>query len=295
VRTLLSLATLHIRENLATQLDQSLRPAHMQLKHFSEFETFLAYVTDHRQSLDCLIVDVNDAIADFQLLRSQALFLPMLVLLPDHDPDASPSLVAPQPGSVSYHYHTAELAIEYGQIENVEYWINEAINRFIALSLDMDLAIAGSPKRDTREGEGTARKGISEQQRRLTDKLKERLGYLAVYYKRNPENFLRYLSSTRQKEFLDQLKLEYRQIILNYFTPDSALNQRIDHFVHEAFFADVPVAKVVELHIGLMDEFAKQLKLEGRSEEILLDYRLTLVDVLAHLCEMYRRSIPRES
>lgn len=43
-----------------------------------------------------------------------------------------------------------------------------------------------------------------------------------------------------------------------------------------------------------MDEFGQQLKLEGRSEEILLDYRLVIIDILAHLCEMYRRSIPRE-
>jgi circadian clock protein KaiA len=27
---------------------------------------------------------------------------------------------------------------------------------------------------------------------------------------------------------------------------------------------------------------------------VLLDYRLTLIDSLAHLCEMYRRSVPRE-
>ena len=44
----------------------------------------------------------------------------------------------------------------------------------------------------------------------------------------------------------------------------------------------------------LMDEFAQQLKLEGRNEDILLDYRLALIDIVAHLCEMYRRSIPRE-
>ena len=44
----------------------------------------------------------------------------------------------------------------------------------------------------------------------------------------------------------------------------------------------------------LMEAFSQQLKLEGRSEEVLLDYRLTLIDVLAHLAEMYRRSIPRE-
>jgi circadian clock protein KaiA len=45
----------------------------------------------------------------------------------------------------------------------------------------------------------------------------------------------------------------------------------------------------------LMDEFSKQLKLEGRNDDILQDYRLTLIDAIAHLCEMYRRSVPRES
>ena len=44
----------------------------------------------------------------------------------------------------------------------------------------------------------------------------------------------------------------------------------------------------------LMEEFSNQLKLEGRSEDVLLDYRLTLIDIIAHLCEMYRRSVPRE-
>jgi circadian clock protein KaiA len=40
-----------------------------------------------------------------------------------------------------------------------------------------------------------------------------------------------------------------------------------------------------------MDEIIKQLKLEGRSEEVVLDYRLTLIDVIAHLCERYRRAM----
>ena len=44
-----------------------------------------------------------------------------------------------------------------------------------------------------------------------------------------------------------------------------------------------------------MEEFSNQLKLEGRNEDILLDYRLTLIDIIAHLCEMYRRSVPRET
>lgn len=130
---------------------------------------------------------------------------------------------------------------------------------------------------------------------RLAEKLKERLGYLGIYYKRSSKNFLRYMSLPQRQELLQQLKVDYREIILSYFSPESGLNQKIDNFVNVAFFADVPIAQIVEIHMGLMDEFSKQLKLEGRSDEVLQDYRLTLIDAIAHLCEMYRRSIPRES
>ncbi len=126
----------------------------------------------------------------------------------------------------------------------------------------------------------------------MTNKLKERLGYLGVYYKRNPQNFLRNLSPLEKQELLEQLKADYRKIVLSYFANDKNLNELIDDFVNTVFFTDIPVSQVVEIHMELMDEFAKQLKLEGRSEDILLDYRLTLIDTIAHLCEMYRRSIP---
>jgi circadian clock protein KaiA len=52
------------------------------------------------------------------------------------------------------------------------------------------------------------------------------------------------------------------------------------------------VNKVVEIHVDLIDGFWKQLKLEGHKNDFLQDYRLALLDVLAHLCEMYRRSVP---
>jgi circadian clock protein KaiA len=132
------------------------------------------------------------------------------------------------------------------------------------------------------------------QQRRLADKLKERLGYLGVYYKRNPKSFYRNLEPAEKQEFLEQLALEYREIILTYFNQSVDINQEIDQFVNSAFFADISVSQILEIHINLMDEFSQHLKLEGRSEEILLDYRLALIDILAHLGEMYRRSIPRE-
>ncbi len=132
------------------------------------------------------------------------------------------------------------------------------------------------------------------QQHRLADKLRERLGYVGVYYKRDPNCFLKRLPEPERQEYYRKLRSTYHEIILHYFRPKSELNQRIDEFVNLAFFADVSVSQVLEIHMELMDAFAKQLKLEGRSDEVLLDYRIALIDVIAHLCELYRRSIPRE-
>ena len=63
-------------------------------------------------------------------------------------------------------------------------------------------------------------------------------------------------------------------------------------FVNTAFFSDLPITNTVEIHVDQIDEFWKQLRLEGHKSEFLQDYRLALLDVMAHLCEMYRRSIP---
>jgi len=168
--------------------------------------------------------------------------------------------------------------------------IDRAIAQFLKLSTPVPVDDQSANVGAT--AQLTAQSLLQRQQRRLAEKLRERLGYLGVYYKRNSQNFLRNLSPAEKLKFLEQLKLSYRQIVLSYFSEDNAVNNQIDEFVNLAFFADVPVTQVVEIHMELMDEFAKQLKLEGRSEEILLDYRLTLIDAIAHLCEMYRRSIP---
>ena len=45
-------------------------------------------------------------------------------------------------------------------------------------------------------------------------------------------------------------------------------------------------------YTNLIDEYWKKLRLEGHKNDFLQDYRLALLDVMAHLCEMYRRSIP---
>ncbi len=96
-----------------------------------------------------------------------------------------------------------------------------------------------------------------------------------------------------QQALLQQIKSDYRQILINYFTTDKTLKEKIDKFINAVFCANIPVPQIIEIHMDIIEEFSKQLKLEGRSNESLLDYRLTLIDVLAHLCEVYRSSIPK--
>jgi KaiA C-terminal domain len=101
------------------------------------------------------------------------------------------------------------------------------------------------------------------------------------------------MTTADQQALLQQIKSDYRQILISYFIPNKVLPEKIDKLVNALFCANIPVPQIIEIHMDLIDEFSKQLKLEGRSEDALLDYRLTLIDILAHLCETYRRSIPK--
>lgn len=114
------------------------------------------------------------------------------------------------------------------------------------------------------------------------------------YYKQEFKQFFHQMPLERQQLFLQQLKSDYGQIILNYFNADTKLKEKIEKFINKAFCSNITATQIIEIHMELIDEFSKQLKLEGRSDDILLDYRLTLIDILAHLCEMYRCSIPKK-
>ena len=248
-------------------------------------EDFFQLIDHQKQQLDCLVLQEGDSLTiALPHLHAEAALLPA-VIFKSSDRSIDPKL-APQ-------YHTAEVWASLNELNRIETWIDHAIEGFLSLSPACQLPHSVASTDLTRDL--MRQNFLMLQQRRLTNKLKERLGYLGIYYKRSPKNFLRYLPPDDQAELLSQLRVEYRAIVLGYFLDDHDLNQQIDNFVNAAFFADVPVSQIVEIHMELMDEFAKQLKLEGRSEEILLDYRLTLIDTIAHLCEMYRRSIPRES
>ena len=265
---------------------------------------FFQLIEQEKQHLDCLILQFDAELPQMiNWLYGQASLLPAVIidttLARDHTPAiAVSSGVLPPDSSIStaaelaFTYHTAEVHVASNQLPEIDCYIDQAIRQFLALSPNWRSA---APVLTDLTPDQSTLDVLIREQNRLTEKLKERLGYLGVYYKRNPQNFFRHLPLHQKQELLDKLKLEYREIVLRYFANDGTLNQRIDDFVNTVFFTDIPVAQIVETHMELMDEFSKQLKLEGRSEEILLDYRLTLIDTIAHLCEMYRRSIPRES
>ena len=243
---------------------------------------FLKFI-EQEINIDCLLMHQCQELP-FVLsnLQQKAKFFPAVIVLNLEKEELENNYLQKK----EFIYHEEEVKLISSELNCLEAEIEKAIGQFFNLS---------SPSKSQETPDNKEQNTIHSQQERLAEKLRERLGYLGVYYKRNPQNFLRNMPPGERQQFLDQLKSRYRKIVLSYFSQNNTLNNQIDEFVNIAFFSDVPVTKIVEIHMDLMDDFSKQLKLEGRNEELLLDYRLTLIDTIAHLCEMYRRSIPKES
>lgn len=251
-------------------------------------------VVEENSNIDCLILqEYSESTALIYQLQEKSILLPAVIIKKAEREDTDVTNSQEQQHFQRVIYHQAEVLLTINQVSQIDAYIEQAIQQFLKLSASS--SSTDRSKKSTQTGDENTKNMLHKQQRRLAEKLRERLGYLGVYYKRNPRNFIRNMPPGERRKFLEQLKSEYRQIVLNYFSGEHTLNNQIDEFVNLCFFADIPVTQIVEIHMDLMDEFSKQLQLEGRRDEILLDYRLTLIDTIAHLCEMYRRSIPRES
>ena len=174
-------------------------------------------------------------------------------------------------------YHPEELHLPDDQLAQLGYNVDAAISRFLRQS-----------RADGRQEDSSSSRAVSNH----SDRLQERLGYLGVFYKRDPSRFLGSLPPEERRDLLLSLQRTYRDLLASYFSDPAAANQALESFVNTAFFSDLPITRTVEIHVDLIDEFWKQLSLEGHKHDFLQDYRLALLDVMAHLCEMYRRSIP---
>ena len=304
LRSPLSICIFYQSDALVQSLIQYLRGAPPEeqvggryaVTQFNVAEEFFSYLGQGTHHIDCLVLEDGAALPTLMdHLKQQEVFFPIVILRPDPvDSSSKQALNSPEDALSAFDYSSSVLMLYTDSLNQIRFAIDEAISKFIQLVPHTQTA---EPQNAPESAEFPTSRSLSlkAQQLRLAEKLKERLGYLGVYYKRNPQNFLRHMTHTQRETLLRQLQEEYREIILSYFSDAPNLNQKIDNFVNVAFFADIPVAQIVEIHMDLMDEFSKQLKLEGRSDEVLQDYRLTLIDTIAHLCEMYRRSIPRES
>ncbi|WP_216901492.1 circadian clock protein KaiA [Synechococcus sp. CCY 9618] len=176
-------------------------------------------------------------------------------------------VIGPVSGKVLFH--DAEVRLPPDQLEQLSYSLDAAVSRFLRRTI-----------RPLPDGW------------KLPNRLQGRLGYLGVYYKRDPSRFLRNLPAGERSDLLGSLTRTYRDLLISYFKDPAAANQAIESFVNTAFFADLPITRTVEIHMVLIEEIRKQLMLKGQKNDFLQDYRLALLDVMAHLCEMYRRSVP---
>ena len=185
--------------------------------------------------------------------------------------------------------HDAEVHLPPDQLEQLSYSLDAAVSRFLHRGLPSSANLGPDEV-----GGGAAAAGPHDEGERwkLTNRLRGRLGYLGVYYKRDPARFLRNLPKGDRQELLRSLTRTYRDLLLSYFRDPATANQALESFVNTAFFSDLSITKTVEIHMNLIDGFAKQLQLEGHTNDFLQDYRLALLDVMAHLCEMYRRAVP---
>jgi circadian clock protein KaiA len=222
-----------------------------------------------RDSCDALLIQQGQLDQQVALaLKERGLLLPAVVI-----------------GAVrgKVEYHPDEIHLPPDQLEQLSYSLDAAISR----SLSRGLALV-------RQKGAQGRDEPMPERWRLANRLQARLGLLGVFYKRDPLRFLRNLDPANAEVLLASLQRTYRDLLLNYFKDPAAANQALESFVNTAFFSDLPITKAVEIHMDLIDSFSKQLKLEGHKSDFLQDYRLVLLDVMAHLCEMYRRSIPAD-
>jgi circadian clock protein KaiA len=265
-----------------------------ELKCLGLMSDFADFVINNYEQIDCLVLNFNEQLDSLlNRLRKAEILLPTVILEAElvnweaeNENDLAACLIDLETSNI---YHPAEIRLYPKQLKEINSYINLAVNKFISLAPGSKTDGHGLGQE---EQETEIPRSLILQQRRLTDKLKERLGYLGFFYKRNPDAFWPNLSKEEQEQLENQIALSYRHILLTYFDHGTEINQLIDEFVDRAFFANISTSQILEIHMDLMDDFTHQLRIEGRNDDILLDYRLPLIDIISHLCEIYRRSIP---
>ena len=290
----LSICLFSTKQQLSNLVAQLLSGDRYELNCFNSQSDLIDRLSSDREQIDCIVVSIEDleASAILKHLWQLEILLPAIILeleqpkkiLLEKIDNLDDYSVLP----TNNIYHRAEIHLYLTQLAEINSYINIAITKFVNLvpSSSCDCIPAHKSQQILQS--------LATQQDRLTKKIKERLRYLGIDYQRNTEVFYKNLSRSKQKKLEQKLVSNYREILINYFDNNSKIKKSIDEFVSQAFFHNISTSQIIEMHMELIDHFAYQLKLEGRNEDILLDYRLPLIDIMAHLCEIYRRSTSNE-
>lgn len=280
------------RQHLNDLMVHLLNGDRYELKCLSVIQDFERFIRDNREQIDCLVLATNNSLNSIVArLWQWEILLPTIVVEVEQviakpiDTQTN-SAISLKDLIARTIYHQAELHLYPTQLTEINSYINLAIAKFI------NLTPKAKNGRNLSQGELTKpemEKSLKTQQRRLTKKIKQRLSSLGVHDRRDPKVFYHNLCSAKQEELYIQLNSSYRQIVIGYFNDNARVDKLVDEFVDLAFFADISTSQILEIHMELIDDFSQQLKIEGRSSDILLDCRLPLIDVISHLCEMYRR------
>ncbi len=295
IKSKLHICLFYTQQQLAKLVIERLNSDRFKVKDLSLSSNLVDFLTDNKQ-IDCIVlIKDNQSSSALEQLWQSRILLPMVIV--EIEQFANPNLESADDCNfldditqTCIIYHQAEIHLYPTQLAEINTYINLAITKFLSLSPSSNLNIHKTINEPETE---KVHRSLVLQQRRLTEKIQARLGgYLGIYYKRQSSFFYRNLSKQEQEKLDQKLSQSYCQILLKYFNENSETNKLIDEFVDQAFFADISTSQILEIHMKLIDEFSYQLQIEGRNDDILLDYRLPLIDITAHLCEMYRRSIP---
>ena len=132
------------------------------------------------------------------------------------------------------------------------------------------------------------------QQNKLDRKLNKKLPS-DVCFNRNYSSFFTNLLDLEPGKIQEKFELIYAQILFNYFSDEEKASSLINRFLKLAFSVNLPMNKVIEIHLEVINGLEHQLMLESLNTQYLTDYRLALIDVIAQLGEIYRSAVCENS
>ena len=204
VRPQVLICTLIRSETLLSSINQTLeRDRYYKVVQSSDAEAFFKTVVQDRFLIDCLIIEQQpDLDKVIRRLHQEAIVLPLVILTETTLDGTASSTNKGLVDSVfdTSRYHTAEVQVAQTEVPQLIQHIERAIANFLKLSPQSRL-----PHQLETEDLSTLSafgETLAAQQQRLSDKLRERLGYIGVYYKRDAQLVFRRFSKEAPDFFI---------------------------------------------------------------------------------------------